>query len=160
LIIKRLTNWHTIGIPIIKIMKMENLLNLKFFIVDDDPFYRMFYRQHLINMGFKNNIVFDNGKDCLESIDMNPDVILVDFHMLPCNGLEVIKQVKVANPGIFLLLVSSDKNNELATNAISSGAFNYILKGDNDLEMLSDSINKIVKVKQYALSNRKINAYA
>ena len=129
-------------------MKMEATPNLKFFIVDDDPFYRMLYRQHLLNLGYKNNILFDNGIDCIDNIGEQPDIILVDFNMLPCNGLEVIQKVKKDQPGIFMVLISSQTDNGIVDEARNSGAFDYIVKGEKDLEMISNSIKKIIKRKE------------
>ena len=129
-------------------MKMENLSNLKFFIVDDDPFYRMLYRQHLHNLGYKNNILFDNGTDCINSISEQPDIILVDFNMLNCNGIEVIQKVKQNKPDIFMVLISSQTDPSIMNQAIDSGAFDYVVKGEKDLEMISNSIRKIIKRKE------------
>ncbi len=127
---------------------MEDTPNLKFFIVDDDPFYRMLYRQHLINLGFKNNILFDNGSDCIDNISEQPDIILVDYNMLPCNGIEVIQKVKQDQPGIFMVLISSQTDTGIVDKAKKSGAFDYIVKGEKDLEMISNSIKKIIKRKE------------
>lgn len=115
--------------------------NLKFFIVDDDPFSRMLYRQHLINLGYKNNILFDNSRDCIEKIGLRPDVILLDYDMQPFNGVEVIKKIKKINPDIHLVMVSSIKDDDVATEAIKHGAIDYIIKGDSDLELISRIIS-------------------
>ena len=73
---------------------MSNTKKLKFFIVDDDPFSRMLYNQHLLNMGYKNNVLLDNGIDCINKLELEPDIIFLDYDMQPINGLEVLKKVK------------------------------------------------------------------
>ena len=97
---------------------------------------------------YKNNILFDNGVDCIDNIGEQPDIILVDFNMLPCNGLEVIQKVKKDQPGIFMVLISSQTDNGIVDEARNSGAFDYIVKGEKDLEMISNSIKKIIKRKE------------
>ncbi len=60
---------------------MANVRNPKFFIVDDDAHCRMRFHRHLVNLGYNNNILFDNGVDCLARLDMNPDVVFLDYDM-------------------------------------------------------------------------------
>jgi CheY-like chemotaxis protein len=116
---------------------------MKFFIVDDDPFSRMLYRQHLINLGYKNSSLFDNGSDCIDKIGLEPDLVLLDYDMPVCNGVEVIKRIKRINPHIHLVIVSGVNDVEVALEAKKHGAIDYIIKGESDLEMISNVISII-----------------
>jgi PleD family two-component response regulator len=129
--------------------EMKNSQKLKFFIVDDDPFCRMLYQQHLINLGFKNNILFDNGADCINQLTEKPDVIFLDYDMKPYNGLEVLRMVKRLYPEIHLLIISSQKDMQVAINAFKYGAYDYIVKGEKDLETISLAVNKILISKEH-----------
>ncbi len=127
---------------------MKNFENLKVFIVDDDPFCRMMYNQHLLNLGFKDNCLFENGQDCIEQLSQKPDIIFIDYDMKPYNGLEILKLIKEYNPGIVMLMVSAQKDIQVAVKSIKYGAFDYISKGNNDLEMISMVVNNIVLARQ------------
>lgn len=129
-------------------LNMERTKNLKFFIVDDDPFCRNFYQQHLINLGFKNSLLFDNGADCLRKLDLNPDIIFLDYDMAPLNGIEILQKVKQSNPQIHLLIISSQKDIAVINEAQKHGAYDYIPKGENDLEMISNAISNIWACKK------------
>ena len=133
---------------------MESVQNLKFFIVDDDPFCRMLYQQHLVNLGFHNNCLFDNGMDCIKKLTEKPDIIFLDYDMKPYNGLEVLRMVKRMNPDVHLLLISSQKDMQVAINALKYGAFDYIVKGDKDLETISHALKRILIAKEL---NNKLN---
>jgi len=122
---------------------MQTLKNLKFFIVDDDPFSRMLYRQHLLNLGYKNNLLFENGRDCISKLDMQPDLVILDYDMLPDNGIEVLRMIKKYNPNIPLLVISAVNDKRVAMDAIKYGAIDYVIKGERDLEMISKAINNI-----------------
>ena len=126
---------------------MNKANNLKFFIVDDDPFYRMLYHQHLTNLGFKDNILIDNGADCINRLYLQPDIIFLDYNMAPYNGLDVLKKIKITHPNIYLLLISGQKDLQIAVNALKQGAFDYIIKGEDDLDMISNVIRKIQTTK-------------
>ena len=126
---------------------MGQAANLKFFIVDDDPFYRMLYNQHLLNMGFKNSILMENGDECLNRLYMDPDVIFLDYNMPPSNGLEILQKIKMTHPNIYILLISGQKDIQVAVNALKHGAADYIIKGEEDLDMISSVLNKIMTRK-------------
>jgi CheY-like chemotaxis protein len=124
--------------------RMKNVQNLKFFIVDDDPFCRMLYQQHLNNLGYKNNVLFENGPDCIEQLGKQPDVIFIDYDMLPINGIETLKLIKKCNPNIHLLIISAQKDKQVEIDALELGAFDYIVKGEKDLDRISHVINNIL----------------
>ncbi len=123
---------------------MSNAQNLKFFIVDDDPFYRMLYNQHLINLGFRDNILMDSGEDCLNRLHMSPDIIFLDYNMPAANGLEILQKIKRTNPNIYILLISGQTDIQVALNALKHGAADYIVKGEEDLDMISGALSKIM----------------
>lgn len=126
-----------------QIKQMQHFHNMKFFIVDDDPFCRSLYHQHLVNLGYRNNMVFDNGADCINKLDMSPDVIFLDYDMAPFNGLQVLQYVKKVRPEIQLLIISSRDESELVDDAMRYGAYAFIPKGENDLEMISNVIQSL-----------------
>jgi CheY-like chemotaxis protein len=116
---------------------------LKFFIVDDDAFSRMLYNQQLVNLGYKNNILLDNGVDCIDKLDLKPDVIFLDYGMAPINGIEVLKKVKQENPGINILFISGNKEMQIVNEALNGGAFDYIFKGDHDLDQIKRAVKRM-----------------
>ena len=130
-----------------KVNKMSNAQNLKFFIVDDDPFYRMLYNQHLLNLGFRDNILMDNGEDCLNRLHMEPDIIFLDYNMPPSNGIEILQKIKKTNPNIYILLISGQTDIQVALSALKHGAADYIVKGEEDLDMISGVLNKILTTR-------------
>jgi len=131
-------------------MKKDKLM---FFIVDDDPFSAAIFRQYLIFEGYRNIHVFNNGKDCLDSMHEEPDVIILDHYMSPVNGTEVLKKVKETNPGIYVIYASSSTDAGLISNSLQKGAFCYIIKGENDLANLVRELRKIedaIKLLKYS----------
>ena len=126
---------------------MNNKFNIKIFIADDDPFYRMLYNQHLLNLGYKNNLLFDNGTDCINRLYLHPDIVFLDYHMPPSNGIDILRHIKAEYPDIALLLISGQSDIQVALDALKQGASAYIIKGEEDLQMISGAIDKIVKGK-------------
>lgn len=130
-------------------MKMLTHNSPKFFIVDDDPFSRMLYRQHLLNLGYKDNLLFENGKDCINKLNLQPDIVMLDYDMEPFNGLDVLQMIKKFNPNIQLFFISGVKDSKIESEARKHGAIEYIIKGDRDLEMISKTITGILQERAY-----------
>jgi DNA-binding NtrC family response regulator len=110
----------------------------------------MLYQQHLLNLGFNNIYLFDNGEDCLNNLHMKPDIIMVDYDMTPFDGLELIRKIRKIDPAIYLLLISGQKDIKVALDALRSGAFDYIIKGEEDLAMISNATAKVRELVKMA----------
>jgi len=69
--------------------------------------------------------------------------------MKPINGMDVLQKIKQVNPNIHVLFISSHKDMNMAVNAIQKGAFDYIYKGEKDLDTISEIITKILTMRQF-----------
>lgn len=141
--------WHDGCVPLVNQMTMENRKNIKVFIVDDSPMCRFLYKRHLMNMGFSNIYLFESGDQCLKNIHIVPDIILLDFDVPPGNGLEVLKEIKMLYPHIHLLMISSQQDINVVIEAIRFGVSGYIMKDDNQLEMVSYATEKILNENKF-----------
>lgn len=127
---------------------MKRGKDLRIFIVDGDPICREIYKQYFLNMGFWNIALFEKGKDCTESLTSNiPDIILVDYNMSP-ECLENLKKVKNTHPDIYILFAAESVNLEVTHTTTKYGAFDYILKGLKEEEMLSSAVSRILHVNE------------
>jgi DNA-binding NtrC family response regulator len=118
------------------------------FLVDDDPFCRQLYEYNLKKLGIKDLYVFENGADCLNSLVLEPDLILLDHYMKPLSGLDVLMEIKDYNPDIFVVMISGQEEILLPLVAMESGAFDYIVKNDITEKRLYEIIEKIQSIRQ------------
>jgi DNA-binding NtrC family response regulator len=118
------------------------------FLVDDDPFCRQLYEYNLKKLGIKDLYVFENGEDCLNSLVLEPDLILLDHYMKPLSGLDVLLEIKNYNPDIFVVMISGQEEILLPLVAMESGAFDYIVKNDITEKRLYEIIEKIQSIRQ------------
>jgi DNA-binding NtrC family response regulator len=132
---------------------MDN--NFKFFVIDDDPFHYLKFEQLLRNLGFNDVDVFDNGQTAVNQLTQGPDIILLDYEMTPINGIEVLKKIKRFNPDIYVILISAQEQMQVAINSLKYGAFDYIIKGDNDTKKLIDVIHRINEVESLLKSQKR-----
>ena len=129
---------------------MEN--RVKIFVVDDDLFTLNIYRQGLENFGYQNITLFLNGTVCLNNLNKKPKVIFLDHDMNELSGFEVLKKIKRYDPNIYVILVSAQEKMNVAIDALKYGAFDYIIKGDDDLDKMQKALFRIEGLE------REINA--
>lgn len=134
---------------------MEQQTSLKIYVVDDDLFSLNLYKQHLHNLGYENVSAFDNGVACLNALTGQPDIIFLDHGMDILNGVEVLKKIKRFNPDIYVVFISAQEDVSTAVNSLKYGAFDYIVKGDKDMQRMEAVLSKIIAVKEMLRKSNK-----
>jgi DNA-binding NtrC family response regulator len=113
------------------------------FLLDDDPFCLEMYERHLVNLGIKEVKIFMDSQEFINQLIEEPDVVILDHSMAPFTGLEVLNKIRRYNPDIPVVYLSAQKDMKTAIDALKFGAFDYIIKDDNDLDNLSDVIGRV-----------------
>jgi DNA-binding NarL/FixJ family response regulator len=109
-----------------KIMPQKN----KVFLVDDHPLVR----EGLVNLISQQADLqicgeADNEPQALELIGtVQPDVTIVDISLENGSGIELIKSIKAAYPGVVVLVLSMHDESLYAERALRAGARGYIMK--------------------------------
>ena len=103
----------------------------KLLLVDDHPLLLLGLRA-LLSRNAKLRIVAECG-DALSAIEClrlhTPDIVILDI-TLPggMDGLELIKSMRAAQPGVLILVLSVHDENLYAFRALSAGARGYLMK--------------------------------
>jgi DNA-binding NtrC family response regulator len=134
-------------------MKMETQ-TLRIFLVDDDLFSLHLYSGYIRNLGYSNLTLFQDGSACINSLSNDPDIIFLDHNMDNLSGFEVLKKIKRYNPNIYVVMLSAQESITTAVESLKYGAFDYIIKGDNDYERIENVIYRI-KGLQEVLKRKK-----
>jgi len=144
---------------VVAIQKIEKLLGKSghmqkphIFIVDDEGKAR----QNLMNFispRYDCEITEANdGESAVAKVkDIKPDVILLDIRMPGISGIEAISEIKQLSPNSRIIVISAWKSPDVATKAMSAGAFDYMDKPvdfkvfQERFESALVSIGKLVK---------------
>ena len=90
----------------------------------------------------------DNGRTALEEIEASlPDLVLTDLHMPEMNGLELVAAVKDDFPQIPVILMTAQGSEDIAAEALRSGAASYVPKLKLADELL-DTLNQVYGTAQ------------
>lgn len=111
---------------------------IKVLIADDHPVVREGLRG-LLEVQPNIDLVGEaiDGVEAVEKArTLSPDVILLDMVMPRKDGLQAIAEIKEANPGARILVLTSFSESDKAFPAIKAGALGYLLKDSSPQELL------------------------
>ena len=122
---------------------------IKIFVVEDDPLFAKMIMRVLEKNDNAESTLFTSAKDFLEHLHSNPDIITLDYNLPDGDGLQLLKEIKKFNEDILTILLSGQERAEVVVEAYKSGADSYILKDENALIELENSIRTLSKSISY-----------
>ncbi len=128
---------------------MEKYLNSRILIVDDEPANIYFLEDLLTQEGYRVETA-SNGSECFESLSKTPaEVILLDIMMPVMSGLEVLEKIVKDSElnRIPVIMVTAKIQSTDLQEAMDKGAFDYIKKPIDDIELLA-CIRAALRIKK------------
>lgn len=94
-----------------------------------------------------------DGKEAVEmSLQLEPDIILMDLNMPVYSGLDAIQDIKILNSNIKILVLTGEDDEKNMAAAFKSGADGYVLK-DIDANSLSTVMSNAYYGEGYVHEN-------
>jgi two-component system response regulator AtoC len=87
---------------------------------------------------------FSLGKETLDSLADNPDLVLLDIMLPDINGNDVLRKIKSINPHLPVIMLSAQGNIEVALDSLKLGAYDYFPK-PLDKNRLEPAIKNAIK---------------
>jgi DNA-binding NarL/FixJ family response regulator len=117
-------------------------------IVDDHPVTREGLRTLLELSGDDAVVVVGeagSGEEAVAQVlQLEPDVVFMDVRMPGISGIEATKQIRKANPGTKVILITIDESRGAISEAIQAGVSGYLLK-DASSDALVDAAKQAVE---------------
>ena len=124
------------------------------FVVDNDIPHREMMASWLEDQGYKVK-VFDNGELCLNCLDENPGVICLDINMPGLSGIETLKQLRLANRDIPVMVITKNEALDSAIEAMKIGAFDYLVKPVDKIR-LRTNVEKAIEMHTMVTKIQKL----
>ncbi len=136
----------------------------KILVIDDLPENVFMLQDRLENEGFDVITAYDGTTGIEKALSELPDLILLDIMMPDITGIEVCKYL-VSEPNtrhIPIILVTAKSGAEDTKEGLEAGAFDYIKKPFNRIELMAriKSALKLSEANQLYLNSEKRNTYA
>lgn len=116
-------------------------------IIDDEEKIRSLLARILKGEGYTVQEAGD-GKSGLQKLAKSEtDVILCDVKLPDCTGLDLVERIKAASPASEVILLTAYGTIKDSVLAIKNGAYNYLVKGDDNDRIIPVVHNALEKVK-------------
>jgi two-component system cell cycle response regulator len=135
----------------------------KVLVIDDLPENVFMLQDRLEHEGYEVITAYDGKTGIEKALNELPDLILLDIMMPDVTGIEVCKTL-TRNPetsGIPIILVTAKSGAEDTKEGLESGAFDYIKKPFNKIELLArvKSALKLSEAQKLLLDAEKKNTF-
>ena len=117
----------------------DSTLPVPVLVVEDEPLLQQRLRGVLLQLGYAPDaLVFAaslaEARVCLAAQPMA--LALVDLALPDGNGMALIEQMRLEDPGLGILVVSAWSSEDAILGALRAGATGYVLKERDDLEVM------------------------
>jgi len=130
----------------------------KIFVVEDSEWYNKLLVYTLsLNPDYEIKSFF-NGKDLLESLHEDPDIITLDYQLPDMTGLELFNKIRQENSDAQVILISEQSDIDMVVTLLKMGAVDYITKSEDIRERLLNTVKNIrdgIGMKREITSLRK-----
>jgi len=121
-------------------------------VVDDEPIILKSLRELLRGEGYEVDLA-QSGEEALTKMDGGAfDVVLSDIAMPGMTGLDLLAEVKAKAPDVIVILITGYGNIEDAVNSIKLGAYEYLTKPLNDVD-IKLALERSLEHRQLKLEN-------
>ena len=123
---------------------------VKILVVDDDEKILYAFRELLKRDGRKTIVARDGEEAVEKAATEQPSVVFLDITMPKLDGLAALKEIKLRNPYVPVVLITGYGTMQTAIAAMQAGAFDYLTK-PLDLEKIRDVTRKALTSAQSPL---------
>ncbi len=111
----------------------------KILLVDDEEGIQMLYREELEDDGYEVISAYSGEEGLQKFKDESPDLVVLDIQMPGMNGIETLRQMKMNNPDLPVILSTAYSEYKQDLGAWASDE--YVVKS-SDISDLKEAIRK------------------
>ena len=115
---------------------------IKVLIADDEEVIRDMLTEHLTDEGF-TVVAVPSGEAALEVFKGDPNhLVITDIRMGGMSGIQLLEEVKKLDEDALVIMITSHASLDNAVTTLKAGAFDYIFKPFQDLETITEVVNR------------------
>ena len=141
-----------------KYSQQDNEPPIKILVIDDDTAILKVMEEYLSRKGF-TPLLADDGQAGLDLFAKeSPDLVLLDLRLPGMDGLEVLSHINKNAPDIPVIIISGQGTVKDASEALKTGAWDYITKPIFDMQVLDIAVINVLeraKAKQEKSNDQK-----
>ena len=138
------------------VIEMSNEEKIRILVVDDEESLLAVLSQVLSKNGYDVTAAA-SGEEAWEIFQTNPfPLVIADIVMKEMTGIELLQKIKEMCPETQVIIITSYASLDTAVNALRSGAYDYLFKPFEDLEIISAVTGRAVEKMKLISENRQL----
>jgi len=130
--------------------------NISILVVDDEESIRSVISQVLHEEGYEVTEAA-SGEEALELFEKEPfHLVITDIMMQEMSGIELLERIRQIHPDTQVIIITSNASLDSAIAAIRSGAYDYLLKPFEDLNVISAAATRAIEKVRLVSENQKL----
>lgn len=132
---------------------MDEDKKMLIYIVNNDADHAQQINTHLNKFkGFEYKN-FTSGEDCLNHLDKDPDVIIVDYPADATRedterGGSLLREIVAKKPDTDVVIISPTDSNERALEMVKYGAADYVVRNESEFVRLENTLYSIIRKRR------------
>lgn len=126
-------------------------------IVDDEANIRFVLKHALKHEGYIIDTAAHGAEALNKLAETAYDLLLLDLHMEPVDGLQVLNAVREQDPDLTVIILTAYSSVESAVEALRLGAFDYLFKPTTP-DVIRQRVREGLQQRQQTLQQRQIAA--
>jgi len=126
----------------------------KILIADDDDLVRVAI-QKILNMFDHEVVAVQSGREVLEQVSDEFDVIVLDINMPDMDGFETLEQLNQKQVDIPVLFLTGAGSMDYAVKAINLGAYDFLTKPIADIELFHVKVKQAAEKRHFMLQEKE-----
>ncbi|MFX1506201.1 MAG: response regulator [Promethearchaeota archaeon] len=112
--------------------EVDPIGDAKILLIEDSRDHQFLFLKRLSKIGLKNIIICETGELGIEKIKTDPsyDLVLVDYSLPGKSGIDVIREIKLLDPEIPVVMITGLGSEKIAVQAMKLGIKDYLTKDD------------------------------
>lgn len=123
--------------------------NRKIFLIEDNRTEGMLLKLSLGSIDNLSITTFSKGKDLIDNLSQDPDIVIVDLMLPDISGYELIKIIADYDPEIKIVVVSAQRDIDLIAKIQEMGVYNYLVKSEGCIQYLHQVIEDLIIVMNH-----------
>ena len=142
------------------VSSMEDDLELKVLVVDDDPFINRLVQIRLRNRGYQILSASDGEKALALIRTAAPDLVFLDVAMPKVSGLQVLEEIRRDKLDIAVIMMTAFGSESIAVEAMRHGADDYLPKpfeGSSFEAVIERTVRRLLLSRQNVMLRRRLD---
>jgi diguanylate cyclase (GGDEF)-like protein len=132
------------------------LTGIRILVVDDEESIRNMLSQVLTEKGHEVTAA-SSGEEALELFRKSPfSLVISDIRIGEMNGIELLREIRLLEPETEVLIITSYASMESAISAIRAGAYDYLIKPFDDLDLVNTAVDRAIEKIRFTIENQAL----